>query len=110
MLAFVSVVMTTFLASASTLARHGANDEANPMQVGFEEPESVVRDDPVTNDYPVSATDEDLARPSNAPSLPVEPNNPSQRCGNMLRDLDDLCQYADAGATQATSAAIVSPQ
>jgi hypothetical protein len=107
MLVFTGAAMTTFLVSANTLAGHEANDEGTAMQVRFEEPEGVARDDPV------SSTEEDSARPSNAPALPVDSNAPWRRCGNignMMLDLDNLCQYAGAGAMQATSAAMVSPQ
>ena len=115
MLAFAGAAVTTCLAGANTLVGHEANDEAkyeanyeaNAMQVAFEEPEDVARDDPV------SSTEDDFARPTNAPALPVDPDSRWRRCGNignMMLDLDDLCQYADAGAMRAASTATVSPQ
>ena len=41
-------------------------------------------------------------------ALPIDANDPSRRCGNMMRDLDDLCQYA--GAAPAASGALVTPR
>jgi hypothetical protein len=65
-------------------------------------------------DDPLSSTPETFLRPSSAPALPIDANNPSRRCGNltnMMLELEDLCQYAqDTRAMQAASATLVSPR
>ena len=100
MLSLAGMFIATFGASADQLSGY----DPNPLPVVFEEPQSVMRDDPV------STTDNYAARPLNAPALPVDPNNPSRRCGNvgnMMLDIDDLCQYAGAvRAAAATSAGL----
>ena len=97
----LGIIMATFVASANQLSGY----DPNPIPVVFEEPQGVSRDDAV------STPEEDSARPLNAPALPADPTNPSRRCGNvgnMLLDVDDLCQYA--GAARTASATIVVPQ
>lgn len=101
MLSLTGIFMSTFVASANQLSGY----DPNPIPVVFEEPQSVIRDDPV------STTDEDAAGPLNAPALPADPKNPSRRCGNvgnMMLEIDDLCQYA--GAVRTATATIVVPQ
>ena len=97
MLSLAGMFIATFGASANQLSGY----DPNPIPVVFEEPQgSVLRDDPL------STTEQESARPLNAPALPADPNNPSRRCGNvgnMMLDIDDLCQYAGAVRTASTS-------
>lgn len=95
MLAFAGVAMTTFMASADTLTW----DDTNAMKVEFEEPEQEPQS--MDRDEPAFPPAEDLSRSGYAPASPVDPRNPSRRCGNLLTtlDMDDLCQYAQSTGT-----------
>ncbi|MEO8738671.1 MAG: hypothetical protein ABI537_03095 [Casimicrobiaceae bacterium] len=64
--------------------------QAEAVQVVFEVGNGVANDDPA------SSTADESVRPANSPALPVNRKSPSRRCGNIMRDLDDLCQYAGA--------------